>query len=47
MPRARVDGAELWYELKGSGAFLVQIGGAVSAHEDYAASRMPWRNGSP
>ena len=37
MPRARVDGAELWYELKGSGAYLVQIGGAVSAHEGYAA----------
>jgi pimeloyl-ACP methyl ester carboxylesterase len=36
MPRARVDGAELWYELKGSGPFLVQIGGAVSAHEGYA-----------
>ena len=36
MPRARVDGVELWYELKGSGPFLVQIGGAVSAHEGYA-----------
>jgi pimeloyl-ACP methyl ester carboxylesterase len=27
---------ELWYELKGSGPYLVQIGGAVSAHEGYA-----------
>jgi pimeloyl-ACP methyl ester carboxylesterase len=32
-----VDGAELWYELTGSGSHLVQIGGAVSAHEGYAA----------
>jgi pimeloyl-ACP methyl ester carboxylesterase len=31
----RVDGAELWYEFKGSGPYLVQIGGAVSAHEGY------------
>jgi 3-oxoadipate enol-lactonase len=34
--RARLDGAELWYELKGSGPHLVQIGGAVSAHEGYS-----------
>jgi 3-oxoadipate enol-lactonase len=35
MARAQVDGVELWYELKGSGPYLVQIGGAVSAHEGY------------
>jgi pimeloyl-ACP methyl ester carboxylesterase len=35
MARAQVDGIELWYELKGSGPYLVQIGGAVSAHEGY------------
>ncbi len=36
MSRARVNDVELWYELKGSGPNLVQIGGAVSAHEGYA-----------
>jgi 3-oxoadipate enol-lactonase len=36
MARANVGGAELWYELKGAGPYLVQIGGAVSAHEGYA-----------
>jgi len=36
MPRATIDGAELWYELNGAGPYLVQIGGAVSAHEGYA-----------
>lgn len=36
MPTARVNGAEIWYELTGSGPFLVQIGGAVSAHEGYS-----------
>lgn len=35
MARAQVDGIELWYELEGSGPYLVQIGGAVSAHEGY------------
>jgi 3-oxoadipate enol-lactonase len=34
--KARVNGVELWYELRGSGPYLVQIGGAVSAHEGYA-----------
>ena len=37
MPKAHVDGAGLWYELVGSGPHLVQIGGAVSAHEGYSA----------
>jgi 3-oxoadipate enol-lactonase len=33
---ASVNGIELWYELRGEGPYLVQIGGAVSAHEGYA-----------
>jgi pimeloyl-ACP methyl ester carboxylesterase len=36
MARALVNDVELWYELRGSGPHLVQIGGAVSAHEGYA-----------
>lgn len=36
MAKAAIADAELWYELKGSGPFLVEIGGAVSAHEGYA-----------
>ncbi len=36
MSKAKVNGVELWYELGGSGPYLVQIGGAVSAHEGYA-----------
>jgi pimeloyl-ACP methyl ester carboxylesterase len=35
VPKAAVDGAELWYEFTGSGPLLVQIGGAVNAHEGY------------
>jgi 3-oxoadipate enol-lactonase len=34
--RAAVNGVSLWYELLGSGPHLVQIGGAVSAHEGYS-----------
>jgi 3-oxoadipate enol-lactonase len=37
MPKAHVNGADLWYELVGTGPYLVQIGGAVSAHEGYAS----------
>ena len=37
MPKAHVNGVDLWYELVGSGPHLVQIGGAVSAHEGYSA----------
>jgi pimeloyl-ACP methyl ester carboxylesterase len=37
MPSVRVNGAEVWYQLTGSGPHLVQIGGAVSGHEGYAA----------
>jgi len=33
---AEVNGTSLWYELNGSGRSVVQIGGAVSAHEGYA-----------
>ena len=33
---AEVNGTSLWYELNGSGPCVVQIGGAVSAHEGYA-----------
>jgi 3-oxoadipate enol-lactonase len=36
VPEVVVNGARLWYELTGSGPYLVQIGGAVSAHEGYA-----------
>jgi len=36
MPTAEVNGANIWYEFNGSGETLVQIGGAVSAHEGYA-----------
>lgn len=32
---AHVNGTRLWYDLVGSGACVVQIGGAVSAHEGY------------
>ena len=33
---ADVNGTTLWYELVGSGECVVQVGGAVSAHEGYA-----------
>ena len=32
---ANVNGTQIWYELSGSGDVVVQIGGAVSAHEGY------------
>ena len=37
MPELAVNGTRLWYELSGEGPPLVQIGGAVSGHEGYAA----------
>lgn len=37
MAKVSVGDCELWYQLVGSGPYLVQIGGAVSAHEGYAA----------
>ncbi len=36
MAAVTVNGCRLWYELRGDGPYLVQIGGAVSAHEGYA-----------
>ena len=36
MPKVSVNGVGLWYEFSGHGATVVQIGGAVSAHEGYA-----------
>ncbi len=36
MPTVKIDGTRLWYRFTGSGETVVQIGGAVSAHEGYA-----------
>ena len=36
MATVEVNGVELWYEFTGSGDTVVQVGGAVSAHEGYA-----------
>ena len=36
MPKARVNGVDIWYRFSGEGETVVQIGGAVSAHEGYA-----------
>lgn len=36
MPKVEINEVELWYEFSGSGETVVQIGGAVSAHEGYA-----------
>lgn len=33
---AKINGTGIWYEISGSGDVVVQIGGAVSAHEGYA-----------
>jgi 3-oxoadipate enol-lactonase len=33
---AHLNGTSLWYEVTGSGPSVVQVGGAVSAHEGYA-----------
>ena len=35
MPHVDVNGCKLWYELKGSGNYLLQIGGAGFAHENF------------
>lgn len=35
MPHVDVNGCKLWYELKGSGDYLLQIGGAGFAHENF------------
>ncbi len=36
VPKVEVNGVELWYRFEGEGETVVQIGGAVSAHEGYA-----------
>ena len=36
MATVEVNGAELWYELSGDGEVVMQVPGAVSAHEGYA-----------
>ncbi len=36
MPTIAVNGVNLWYQFSGSGETVVQVGGAVSAHEGYA-----------
>lgn len=36
MPTMEVNGANIWYDLVGSGPYLVQISGAISGHEAYA-----------
>lgn len=36
MAAAEVNGARIWYELSGSGEIVMQVPGAVSAHEGYA-----------
>jgi 3-oxoadipate enol-lactonase len=36
MAKAKVNGCDIWYEIRGSGRPVVQIGGAVSGHEGYA-----------
>jgi pimeloyl-ACP methyl ester carboxylesterase len=36
MATVEVGGVNLWYEFVGSGETVVQVGGAVSAHEGYA-----------
>lgn len=36
MAEVEVNGVNLWYEFTGEGETVVQIGGAVSAHEGYA-----------
>src|SRR4051794_34342601 len=35
MPDVTVNGCRIWYELKGSGDYLLQIGGAGFAHENF------------
>ncbi len=35
MAHVDVNGCKLWYELKGSGDYLLQIGGAGFAHENF------------
>jgi 3-oxoadipate enol-lactonase len=36
MSKVKVNGCDIWYEISGTGAPVVQIGGAVSGHQGYA-----------
>ena len=36
MPHVTVNGCRIWYDLRGSGDYLLQIGGAGFAHENFA-----------
>ena len=36
MPKTSIGEVELWYEFTGDGETVIQVGGAVSAHEGYA-----------
>ena len=35
MPDVNINGCRIWYELKGSGDYLLQIGGAGFSHENF------------
>ena len=35
MPHADLDGCRIWYELKGSGEYLLQIPGMFFAHDNF------------
>jgi 3-oxoadipate enol-lactonase len=37
VPKVKVNGAELYYEVSGQGEYVLQVPGAVSGHEGYAA----------
>ena len=37
MPKVKVNGVELYYEIAGEGEYVLQVPGAVSGHEGYAA----------
>ncbi len=37
MPKASVNGVQIYYEIAGSGEYVLQVPGAVNGHEGYAA----------
>jgi len=37
MPRVKVNGVQLYYEISGAGEYVLQVPGAVSGHEGYGA----------
>jgi len=37
MPRAKVNGVQIYYEINGAGDYVLQVPGAVNGHEGYAA----------